>query len=87
MQILDVDKYIRRMQEMESQGTGKNKKNSRISLGTYLRIPLPCILIGGILGAMIGGSLGDIANGTRVGIILGGIVAFIIMRRKKRSTS
>ena len=72
---------------MESQGTNKNSKVSRITVGAYLRIPLPCILIGSALGAMIGGALGDIANGTRVGIILGGVVAFVIMQRKKRSAS
>jgi len=72
---------------MESQGTDKNSKVSRITVGAYLRIALPCILIGGALGAMIGGALGDTANGTRVGIILGGVVAFIIMQRKKRIAS
>ena len=72
---------------MESQGTDKNSKVSRITVGAYLRIPLPCILIGSALGAMIGSALGDIANGTRVGIILGGVVAFTIMQRKKRSAS
>jgi len=70
---------------MESQGKDQNSKVSRITVGDYLRIPLPCILIGGALGAIIGGALGDTANGTRVGIILGGVVAFTIMRRKKRS--
>jgi len=72
---------------MGSQGTDKNSKVSRMTVGAYLRIPLPCILIGSALGAMIGGALGDIANGTRVGIILGGVVAFTIMQRKKRSAS
>jgi len=72
---------------MESQGTDKNSKVSRITVGAYLRIPLPCILIGSALGAMIGGALGDIANGTRVGIILGGVVAYILLLRKKRSAS
>jgi len=75
------------MQKMEPQGKDKNSKVSRITLGTYLRIPLPCILIGGALGAMIGDALGDIANGTRVGIIMGGVVAFILLRRKKRNAS
>lgn len=72
---------------MESQGTDKNSKVSRITVGAYLRIPLPCILIGSALGAMIGGALGDTANGTRVGIILGGVVAYILLLRKKRSAS
>ncbi len=72
---------------MESQRTNKNSKVSRISLGTYLRIPLPCILIGSALGAMIGSVLGDTVNGIRVGIILGGVVAFIILLRQKRRTS
>jgi hypothetical protein len=72
---------------MDSQGTDKNSKVSRIPVGAYFRILLPCILIGAALGAMTGGALGDTANGIRVGIILGGVVAYIIMQRKKRSAS
>jgi len=72
---------------MESQGTEENSKDSRLTVGAYLRIPLPCILIGGALGALIGGALGHDTNGIRVGIVLGGVVAFIIMQRKKRSAS
>jgi hypothetical protein len=72
---------------MGSQGTDKNSRVSRMNVRSNLRIAVPCILVGGALGAMIGGSLGDIANGTRVGIILGGVVAFTIMQRKKRSAS
>jgi len=72
---------------MESQGTDKNSKDSRITFGDYLRIPLPCILIGGALGAIIGGALGDSVNGIRVGIILGGVIAYILLLRKKRRSS
>jgi len=48
-----------------------------------LRITLPCILIFGAIGALIGGVLGDGANGTRAGIIVGGGVAFVYLQRKK----
>ena len=72
---------------MEKQGTDKNSKVSRITVLDYLRIPLPCILIGSALGAVIGGALGDAVNGIRGGIILGGVVAFILLRRKKQSAS
>jgi len=72
---------------MEKQGTYKNLKVSRLTVGDYLRIPLPCILIGGALGAAIGSTLGDTVNGIRVGIIMGGVVAFILLRRKKQSAS
>ena len=72
---------------MESQGTENSSKISRITVGAYLRIPLPCILIGSALGALIGGALGDMANGTRVGIILGGVVAFALLLRKRRNAS
>ena len=72
---------------MDSQGTDKNSRVTRMTVGAKLRIAVPCILIGGALGAMIGSALGDIANGTRVGIVLGGVVAFTIMKRKRRSAS
>ena len=46
-------------------------------IATNIRTALPCILVGGALGAMFGGE-----NGARVGIILGGVVAFVILRRR-----
>ena len=52
-----------------------------------LRIALPCILIGGALGAIVGSVLGSIANGFRVGVILGGAIAFIFIQRKKSNAS
>ena len=72
---------------MDSQGTDKNSRVSRMTVGAILRVAVPCILIGGALGAMIGSALGDIPNGIRVGVVLGGVVAFIIMQRKKRIAS
>jgi len=51
-------------------------------LATNLRTALPCILVGGVLGAIVGGALGSTANGARVGIVLGGVVAFVILRRR-----
>ncbi len=48
-----------------------------------LRVTLPCILIFGATGALVGGAIGDGVNGTRVGIVVGGCVAFVILQRKK----
>lgn len=72
---------------MESQGKDTNSKVSRITLKTYLQIPLPCILIGGALGVLIGSASGNEVWGLRIGIILGSVVAFILMLRKKRNAS
>jgi hypothetical protein len=72
---------------MDSQRTDENSRVSRMPVGAVLRISVPCILIGGALGAAIGGALGDITNGFRVGVVLGGAVAFIIMQRKRRGAS
>ena len=55
---------------------------SKALIASNLRTALPCILVGGALGAMVGGVLGSVENGIRVGIILGGAVAFVILRRR-----
>ena len=57
-------------------------KLTRKIIVTNLKTGIPCILIGGALGALSGS-----VNGIRVGIILGGVVAFILLRQNKRSTS
>ena len=54
---------------------------TRALIATNLRTALPCIVIGGVLGAMVGVGLGSATNGARVGIIAGGVVAFVILRR------
>jgi hypothetical protein len=46
-----------------------------------LRVALPCIIVG----ALVGSAVGDGAFGTRVGIIVGGGVAFFILHQKKSS--
>jgi hypothetical protein len=51
-------------------------------LATNLRIALPCILVGGALGALVGGATDSGANAIRAGIILGGVVAYVILRRR-----
>jgi hypothetical protein len=56
--------------------------SARVPIATILRIAFPCILIGGVLGATVGVGLGSTANGARVGIITGGLVAFLILRRR-----
>ena len=48
-----------------------------------LRIALPCILIGGTIGALVGGACGEGIIGIRVGLIVGGIAAFVYLQRKK----
>jgi hypothetical protein len=48
-----------------------------------LRIALPCILIFGAIGALVGGIMGVDANGIRVGIVVGGVVAFVFLKRKE----
>lgn len=54
-----------------------------MNISTNLRIALPCILIGGAIGALVGGAMGEGIIGTRVGIIAGGAAAFLYLQRKK----
>ncbi len=54
-----------------------------MKVSTTLRIALPCILIGGIIGALAMGAFDLGLNAIRAGIIAGGIVAFVYLRRKK----
>jgi len=58
-----------------------------MTIANNLKIALPCILIGGALGALAGSMLDSIANGIRVGVILGGVIAFILLQRKKSRAS
>ena len=43
---------------------------------------LPHIIGGGVVGALLGAALGSAANGFRVGVILGGAVAFVRLKRR-----
>jgi len=54
-----------------------------MKVASKLRIALPSILIFGAIGALVGGAAGDAANGTRVGIVVGGVVAYVYLQRKK----
>ena len=54
-----------------------------MKISTRIRVALPCILIGGVIGALVGGALGDTPNGIRAGVVLGGIVAFVYLQRKQ----
>jgi len=54
-----------------------------MKVSATLRIALPCILIGGIIGALVGGAFDIGLNAARAGIVVGGIVAFVFLRRKK----
>ena len=48
---------------------------------------LPFIAGGGILGVWLGSALGSPANGFRVGVIVGGAVAFVRLQRKRKNAS
>ena len=54
-----------------------------MKVSATLRITLPCILIAGAIGALVGGAFGETANGIRVGVIVGGVTAFLYLKRKK----
>ena len=56
---------------------------TRKIIATNLKTAIPCIIIGGALGALVGGVLDITPNGIRVGIILGGVVAYIILMKKR----
>jgi hypothetical protein len=51
-------------------------------IATNLKTAIPCILIGGALGALVGGMLDNTVIGIRVGVILGGVIAFIILQKR-----
>jgi len=54
-----------------------------VDVSATLRIALPCILIAGAIGALVGGACGETVIGIRVGIIVGGTAAFVYLQRKK----
>lgn len=60
----------------------KKPRITRKLIVTNLKVALPCIIIGGALGALVGIVLDNIANSIRFGIILGGVIAFIILHRR-----
>lgn len=53
-----------------------------MKISTRLKVALPSILVFGIIGALVGGAMGDAINGIRGGIIAGGIFAFFYLQRK-----
>jgi hypothetical protein len=53
---------------------------------TTLGVALPCILIGGIIGALVMGAFDLGLNAIRAGIVAGGIAAFVYLRRKESGT-
>ncbi len=55
---------------------------NRTSWIAVVRIAAPYVLGLALLGALVGRALGSAANGFRVGAILGGVVAFVVLRRK-----
>ncbi|MEN8008473.1 MAG: hypothetical protein ABFS42_15800 [Candidatus Krumholzibacteriota bacterium] len=54
-----------------------------MKVSATLLIALPFILIGGIIGALVGGAFDLGLNAIRAGIIVGGIAAFVYLLRKK----
>ena len=81
------DSPLRVASKVSSQGAYMNSKGSRISSANAVRTAVPYILLGGALGALIGSALGSTANGIRVGVILGGSVAFVLIQRRKARDS
>ena len=57
-----------------------------MKVSATLQIALPFILIAGVIGALVGGAIGEDANGIRVGVIVGGAAAFVYLQRKKSGT-
>ena len=55
---------------------------TRMIIVTNLKTAIPCIIIGGALGALVGGVLESTENGIRVGIILGGVIAYMILLKR-----
>jgi hypothetical protein len=72
---------------VNSRGASGDLRMSSTTVATNLRIAVPCILVGGVLGAIIGTPLGSPTNGFRAGVILGGAFAFVVLQRKKRRAS
>ncbi len=64
-----------------------HKRRNGMKVADRLRTAVPCILVFGLIGALVGGPLGDTPNGIRAGVILGGCVAFIILQRKDARSS
>jgi hypothetical protein len=54
-----------------------------VKVSATLRIALPFILIAGAIGALVGGPFDETAAGIRVGVIVGGVAAFVYLQRKK----
>ena len=72
---------------MDPQGANEKPRGSRMTVSATLRLALPYIAVGGALGAIVGVALGSAANGFRVGVVLGGVVAFTIMQRRRHGAS
>jgi hypothetical protein len=70
---------------MSSQEMPSKMKRFLADTPVAIGFALPYIIGGGVLGAVLGSALGSTANGFRVGVILGGAVAFWrILRKAKR---
>ena len=54
-----------------------------MKVSSILLIALPFILVGGMIGALVMGAFDIGLNAIRAGIIVGGIAAFVYLRRKK----
>lgn len=60
----------------------KKPRITRDLIATNLKVAIPCIMIGGTLGALVGSLLDSSANSIRVGIVLGGVIAFILLHNR-----
>ena len=54
-----------------------------MKVSATLRIALPIILVAGTIGALVGGASGEGVIGIRVGLIVGGVAAYVYLQRKK----
>ena len=54
-----------------------------MKVSAAVRIALPCIVIGGILGALVGGAFDLGLGAVRAGIVAGGVAAFAIVPRNR----
>lgn len=56
-----------------------------MSVGQRLRIALPWVLAVALTGGLVGMLFGNPASGFRAGAVLGGVAAFLHIRRRTRN--
>lgn len=69
---------------MSSQGRFSKAKQFLADTPAVIGFALPYIIGGGLLGALFGSALGSTVNGFRVGVVVGGAIAFAGLLRKAK---